>query len=133
MEDPSWLQVESLTNYEVAPDGSSVKLNVLDADGRPASLIVPFEPLRALAMSMPKIVLHALRCATGDADALRLVHGVANWKIERATDPNYAILTFSTADQFELSFAIRDQTLAQMAELMNEFHIEAFPEGLQFH
>ena len=133
MDDPNWMQVESLTTYEVAPDGSRVKLNLLDAEGKPASLIVPLEALRVLALSMPKIVFHAVRQATGGDDALRLVHGVENWKIERAVDPDYAILTFATPDKFEVSFAVRDATLAQMAELMGEFHIEAFPEGLRFH
>jgi hypothetical protein len=85
MTDSNWMEVTSLTTYEVAPDGSSVKLNLLDAAGRDASLIVPLEALTTLALSMPKI------------------------------------------------FAIKNQALAQMAELMSEFHIEAFPEGLQFH
>src|SRR5262252_2814632 len=79
MDDPNWMQVESLTTYEVAPDGSRVKLNLLDAEGKPASLIVPLEALRVLALSMPKIVFHAVRQATGGDDALRLVHGVENW------------------------------------------------------
>jgi len=133
MNPPNWIEVTALTNYEVAPDGSSVKLNVLDAGGRDASFIVPLGTLRALALSLPGIVLQAARCASGGGDTLRLVHDVAHWKIERATDPEYAILTLMTPDRFELSFSIKDATLAQMAELMSEFHIEAFPDGLQFH
>jgi hypothetical protein len=132
MNDSSWTQVSCLTTFEVAADGSMVKLNLLDADGKPASLIVPFALVRVLALSMPKIVRQAL-CHASGSDSLRLVHEVSDWKIERAENPEYAILTFAAPDLFEVSFAIRDRTLAQMAELMSEFHIEAFPEGLHFH
>src|SRR5262245_37400112 len=132
MDESGWLQVKSLTTFEVAPDGSMVKLNLLDAEGRPVSLLVPFALVRVLAMSMPKIAQQALRQAVGGGDdRVRLVHEVADWKIERAENPEYAILTFAAPDLFEVSFAIRDSALTQMAELMSEFHIEAFPEGLQ--
>src|SRR5262245_50299973 len=108
MDDPNWMEVESLTTYEVAPDGSSVKLNVVDADGKPGSVIFPLEPLRVLATSMQKIVGDALRRAAGGDEGMRLVHAVDNWKIERAGDPDYAILTLATPDRLELSFAIKD-------------------------
>ena len=130
--DPHWVQVESLTTYEVAPDGSSVKLNLLDERGEPTSLIVPFEMLRILTMSMPKIAQDALRRATG-REGMRLVHGIQKWKLERAEDPQYVILTVATPDHMELSFALKDEALAEMAGLMSDFHVEAFPEGLKFH
>src|SRR5262245_37342939 len=129
MNEPSPLQVASLVTYEVAADGTSVKLNLLDGDGKPASLIVPFAVVQALARNMPSIALHALRQAAGN-DSLRLVHEVSDWKIERGADPDYAILSFATPDLFEVSFAVRDDALAQMAELLSDYHIEAFPEGL---
>src|SRR5262245_58431139 len=100
MDAPNWLHIESLTTYEVAPDGSSVKLNLLDGDGKPASLIVPMEPLRVLASSMQKIVRDALLRASGD-EHLRMVQPVQNWKVERGADPEYAILTFATPEGLE--------------------------------
>ena len=127
---PGWTEISSLTTYEVAPDGTSVKLNVLDGDGKPASLIIPFALVQVLARNMPAIALHALRQAAGN-DSLRLVHEVSNWKIERATDPNYAILSFATPDLPEIAFAVRDDALAQIAELLGDYHIEAFPGGLR--
>lgn len=133
MDAPHWIDVASLTNYEVAPDGSSVKLNVLDAEGKDASVIVPMDALTTLALSMPKIVFHAMRYASGGAGGPRLTHDVAHWKIERSADPSQAILTLMTPDQFEISFAVNDGTLAQMAELLDEFRVEAFPKDLQLH
>ena len=133
MDVPHWIDVASLTNYEVAPDGSSVKLNVLDAEGKDASVIVPMEALTTLALSMPKIVFHAMRYAAGGGENQRLTHDVAHWKIERSPEPAQAILTLMTPDQFEVSFSVKDETLAQMAELMGEFRVEALPENLQFH
>jgi len=128
MDAPGWT-ISALTTYEVAPDGTSVMLNLLDGDGKPASLILPFAAVQVLARNMPAIALHALRQAAGN-DSLRLVHEVSDWKIERAADPNYAILSFATPDLFEVSFAVREDALAQMAELLSDYHIEAFPEGL---
>ena len=128
MDAPGWT-ISALTTYEVAPDGTSVMISLLDGDGKPASLILPFAAVQVLARNMPAIALHALRQAAGN-DSLRLVHEVSDWKIERAADPDYAILSFATPDLFEVSFAVRDDTLAQMAELLSDYHIEAFPEGL---
>ena len=127
-----WTEISSLTTYEVAPDGTSVKLNLLDGDGKPASLIVPFALVQVLARNMPTIALHALRQAAGN-DTLRLVHEVSDCKIERAADPDYAILSFTTPDLPEMAFAVRDDALARMAELLSDYHIEAFPDGLHLH
>lgn len=129
MDAPHWIDVASLTNYEVAPDGSSVKLNVLDAEGKDASVIVPMEALTTLALSMPKIVFHAMRYASGGSESPRLAHPVAHWKIERASEPGQAILTLMTPDQFEVSFTVKDETLAQMGE----FRAETLAERLHFH
>ena len=130
MDAPGWMEISSLTTYEVAPDGTSVKLNLLDRDGKPASLIVPFTLVQVLARNIPMIALHALRQAAGN-DRLRVIHEVSDLKIERGTDPDYAILSFATPDLPEIAFAVRDDALARLAELLSDYHIEAFPEGLR--
>jgi len=48
------------TTFEVAPDGESVSLNVLDERAQPASLVLPSECLNALLMTLPDIVRRTL-------------------------------------------------------------------------
>ena len=114
MAERNWVNLASLTNYQVAPDGSSVLLNALDPEGREVSLIVPMDNLQALALTMPEMVTAALRAAAGGDESLRLVHNVQAWKIESASNPEQLIVTFRTPDAFEASFAVREQDLAGM-------------------
>lgn len=126
------VEMQELTTYEVAPDGSSIRMNFIDVDGRKASIIVPMQNLKQLAFTIPKMVSDALRAAYGNP-ALRLVHKVDLWKVERGDDGRSVILTFATPDHFQMSFAVEERELASMAESVVEYEIEAFPGGLQFH
>src|SRR4029077_6778665 len=126
------VEIQELTTYEVAPDGSSICMNFVDMDGKKASIIVPMKNLQQLAFTIPKMVSDALRAAYGNP-ALRLVHKVELWKVERGDDGKSVILTFATPDHFQMSFAVAGKELASMAESVVEYEVEAFPGGLQFH
>jgi len=130
--DAGIVEVTELTTYEVAPDGSSIRMNVVDVDGRKASIIVPMQNLQRLAFTIPKMVSEALQAAYGNP-TLRLVHKVDLWKVERGEDGESVILTFATPDHFQMSFAVAEKELTSMAESVVEYEIEAFPGGLQFH
>jgi len=56
------MQISPLASYEVAPDGTSVKLNLLDGDVKPASLLVAFALVQVLARNMP--TRWSSQCAT---------------------------------------------------------------------
>ena len=131
MAERNWVNLASLTNYQVAPDGSSVLLNALDPEGREVSLIVPMDNLQALALTMPEMVTAALRAAAGGDDSLRLVHNVQAWKIESASNPEQLIVTFRTPDAFEASFAVREQDLAGM--LAQAHDAERNASEFEFH
>jgi len=113
MDDPTWLEVKDLTTYEIAPDGTSVRLRMIDSTGREANVIVPMDSLQQLTLTMPKMVAQLLQAACRDP-ALRLVHNVATWKIERGDD-GQSIVTFETPDNFQASFALPSRDLANMA------------------
>jgi len=131
MAERNWVNLASLTNYQVAPDGSSVLLNALDPEGREVSLIVPMDNLQALALTMPEMVTAALRAAAGGDESLRLVHNVQAWKIESASNPEQLIVTFRTPDAFEASFAVREQDLAGM--LAQAHDAERNASEFEFH
>ena len=43
-----------LTTFDVAPDGESFSINVVDDQGRPATLTFPSECLHTLTMTLPE-------------------------------------------------------------------------------
>ena len=126
------LEVRHLTTYEIAPDGSGFRMKFIDASGEQASLIIPTDCLRQLALSMPKIVAQTV--AGGDFDpAIRVVHSVSSLHLERAKDDSTAILTVATPDSFVASYAVSEADLLQIAEAVSLYEIDAYPIGLISH
>jgi|SRR6267378_8548408 len=124
-------EIHKLTTYQVAPDGSSVLLKMVDDEGAEKGLVFSIEDLNQLALTLPTIICQALRATYGDPNH-RLVHNVEAWKVERG-EGDRVILTFMTADNFQLSVAVPDRDLNSMADAIGEYELEAFPGGLQFH
>jgi hypothetical protein len=126
------VEIQELTTYEIAPDGSSIRMNFVDAEGQKASIVVPMQNLQQLAFTLPKMVSEALIAACG-SPAMRLVHKVELWKLERGDDGKSVILTFATPDHFQMSFAVEQKELASMAESVVEHETGGSPDGLQVH
>jgi hypothetical protein len=131
MSETKLFEVHKLTTYQVAPDGSSVLLKMVNGEGTEKGLVFSIEHLNQLALTMPTIICQALRATYGDPNH-RLVHKVEAWKVERG-EGDRVILTFMTADNFQLSVAVPDRDLNSMADAIGEYELEAFPGGLQFH
>jgi hypothetical protein len=51
------VDVDTFTTYEVADDGSGVRLNFQDNQGCQACVSIPMEALKTLTLSLPKIML----------------------------------------------------------------------------
>ncbi len=132
VEAASEIEVIGLTNYEVAPDGSGVRMNVIDAMGNPASVIVPIDCLRALALTMPRMVSDAVSGGRGDPD-VRIVHSVNSWYLERAADGNTVLLTIETGDPLRISFALSDADLAALGDAVSSHEAEAFSPRVRGH
>jgi hypothetical protein len=126
------VQMDTLTTYEVSPDGEGVHLNFVDAKGESRAVYAPMEVLKQLTLSMPKIMLEVLQAHFRDP-TLRLVHTVDSWQTERASDGETIILTFTTPDHFSISFNVSENDLVQFSETIGTYEIEAFPGGLHFH
>lgn len=130
MECPSQIEVAALTTYEVAPDGSGVRMNVLDVDGKPAHVVVPLDCLRALALTMPKMLSDVL-CGALGVPAVRVVHSVKGWFLERAQNDAAVLLTVETSDELRISFAIPESELVQIADALSAHEIEVFSHALR--
>jgi hypothetical protein len=124
------VEIGTLTTYEIANDGAGARLNFVDANGQAQSVYVPIDNLKLLTLSMLKIMVEALRA---QFPTLRLVHSVENWRVERASDGKTNILTFTTPDHFLISFGVSDEDLYQLSEVVGDYELDAFPEGLHFH
>ena len=111
----SFIDGAELSSYEVAEDGSRVKIGLRDRAGRPAVLILPPECLSALIMTLPGIMQKVLRNQRDDPRA-RLVYPLAHWRIERARDDARLILSLSTPDGFCVSFSVWRHELAQIGD-----------------
>jgi hypothetical protein len=108
------IRAHRLTTFSVAADGASVSIGVADESGRPSALVLPSECLQALVMTLPEMASQSLRRRHGDPD-LRLVFPVENWAIETSTEARRLIVTFSTCDGFQASFALFADELLRMA------------------
>ena len=89
-------------------------IGIADEDGRAGALLLPAECLKALMMTLPEMMRQAMRLQHGDP-SLRLVYPAAGWAVERSTRPGTFIVTLSTPDGFDVSFAMTATDLREMA------------------
>ena len=111
------IHAAALTTFEVALDGSSVKLNVLDQAGQPAALILPAACVNQLLMTIPRMVETALRNRHGD-DSLRFVHPIESFALElagpEAGGKPHLILTIETGGGFKASFGACEKVMMRL-------------------
>src|SRR5215470_5739717 len=122
----------ALTNFEVALDGSSVRLNVRDHAGQPASLILPASCINQLLMTIPRMVETALRNSHGD-DSLRFVHPIESFALELAGSDSGGqprlILTIETGGGFKASFGAGEEVMIRLGQTLVH-DIDAHPLAL---
>jgi hypothetical protein len=94
-----------LTTCRVAADGSNAGLEFVDYSGAAVTVELPLEQAEALVMTLPHLLVRALRQQTGDDEA-RYVFGLREWAVERAKDRSCLITTLKTTDGFEVSFGL---------------------------
>lgn len=121
------IEADALTTFEVAPDGSRVRIRATAA-GAPASISLPAECLSQMMMTLPRIAVQALR-RRFDNDKLKIVYPAATWNIERngESDDTF-IVTLTTPDGFEVSFALSRAKLDAIGQAIQTATDEApFP------
>ena len=94
-----------LTTCGIAADGSNIAIEFIDSAGAPVTVELPFDQAESVVMTLPGLLVRALRQHTGDDDA-RCVFGLREWSLESAQDQACLIATLKTADGFEVSFGI---------------------------
>ena len=110
---------KALTTWQVDPGGEAFRLNFESVDGRPASLTLPADCLKALLMTLPQLAAQALRTKYRD-DTLKVVYPIGDWSLQLASDGVHLILTLGTPDGFEVSFALQDNDAAGLAASLGE-------------
>jgi hypothetical protein len=92
-----------LTTCKALGDGEALKLDLIDADGKPVSVLLSFEHAESIAMTLPRLLTQAVKAQTGQDNA-RYVFPLGPWRLERIEDSHSFILTLATVDGFEVSF-----------------------------
>jgi len=109
----------ALKTYEVAADGSSVRLHVTDSAGRPAALSIPSECISQLFMTLPTVMRVVLKTRYND-DSLKVVFPASEWTLERSQTGARLILTLKTTDGFEASFGFDENELQSLADTLSD-------------
>src|SRR5262245_10284970 len=108
------IRARELTTFDVAPDGQSVSIHVIDDEGSPATLELPSDCLSALLMTLPGIVQRSLRLRFSD-QSLRVVYPVGDWDVERSPVHGGVVVTLRTPDGFAVSFGLPALELLRMS------------------
>jgi hypothetical protein len=93
-----------LTTCSLAKEGHAIRLEFLDGKGQPVSVEFPFDQAESIIMTLPQMLSKALQRRTQSASS-RYVFTLSRWTIE-SSDENSLIVTLSTPDGFQVSFAI---------------------------
>jgi hypothetical protein len=117
------IEAAALTDFEIASDGTGVRMNLRDSEGQAASLTLPSECINQLLMTLPSMARLALRARYGDG-TLRIVYPIGQWTIERAGGHRAVVVTFGTPDGFEVSFSLSRDQCESLSETLAELPIE---------
>src|SRR5215469_11112487 len=94
-----------LTTFDVAPDGESFAMTVVDDEGQPATVVLPSDCLNALMMTLPEMVRRSLQRRFRD-QSMRVVYPVGSWEVQPSVVAGTVVVTLRTPDGFSLSFGL---------------------------
>ncbi len=97
-----------LTAWCVLTGGTRIQLDFADCDGTPHHIVLPFDALTGLLMTLPRMLQTALDMRFADG-SLRFVQPLGGWRLERAENEAKLILQLGTPDGFEVAFALEGQ------------------------
>ena len=106
---------DALTCFEVAKDGSSIRMDIEDTSGRPASVTLPTRCLNQLMMTLPRMVTAAVQRLHRDR-SLRIVYPVEKLCVELSSDLRTRILTLETPDGFNVSFSLSEEQCGDIGD-----------------
>src|ERR1700722_5095969 len=114
----SHIEAAVLTTFEVAPDGTRFQINLVDHDGKSASVSLPARCINELMMTLPGVMRRALSIQFRDS-SLRLVYQLGTTRIEKAAGEGAGIFTSTTSDGFEVSFEYNGRQVAELSQALS--------------
>jgi hypothetical protein len=117
----------SLTTFDIEPDGSRFCMNVADESGQQRGLSLPTECLTQLIMTLPEMASKALRLRYRD-NTLRIVYPLCAMHVEATHIDQFTILTLSTANGFTVSFGLTADNLQQLEATVRDAQAAERPE-----
>lgn len=108
-----YIEGQALTTWAVLPGGEQVCLGFAAAGGATHRIILPFNALTGLLMTLPRILQTALDERFPDG-SLRVVHPLDSWRLEQSEGDRGLILKLGTHDGFEVAFALPDQAAGSL-------------------
>lgn len=107
----------ALGTCAVLKGGEGISLGLIDDNGGPVEVTVSAPDAGAIAMTLPRLLSDSLRQKYSD-ESLRYVFPLDRWQIERASDGRQVIVTLSTGQGFEVSFAMRPDMCRSLANAL---------------
>lgn len=111
------IEGEELTTWAVLTGGTHVRMDFIGAGGDAHSLVLPFDVLSSLLMTLPRMLQTALNARFPDG-SLRFVHQLGTWRIEQAANAGL-ILRLATPDGFEVAFALTHPEADQLGAALS--------------
>ena len=104
------IEGQQLTTWAVLPGGTQVRLDFVAADGRTHCIVLPFDALSGLMMTLPRMLQSALDAQFADGSLLRLVQRLGTWRLETYAGRqrgDFCSLARRTASRWH--FAVNDE------------------------
>jgi hypothetical protein len=96
---------QQLTGWNVLPGGTQICLDLTLTDGRTHAVVLPFDALSGLMMTLPRMLQSALNERFGDG-SMRVVQPLGIWNIELHEPDRSLLVKLGTTDGFEVAFAL---------------------------
>ena len=90
----------------VLANGTRIRLDFTGNDGTTYGIVLPFDSLSGLLMTLPRMLQTALDARFPDS-SLRCVQQLSTWQIEQAEGEPWLILRLGTRDGFEVAFSLK--------------------------
>lgn len=103
------IDARQLTQCRVVEGGDEISLGLIAGNGEAVELKVSASDACAMAMTLPRLLKASIKEKYRD-NSLRYVFPLDGWQVETASDGKQVIVTLTTGNGFEVSFASNPET-----------------------
>jgi hypothetical protein len=104
--DARLIEGKELTAWAVLDGGTRIRLDLTGSGGTTHAIVLPFDALSGLLMTLPRMLQTALNARLPDG-SLRFLQQLGKWQIEQAEGEPWLILKLGTCDGFEVAFVLK--------------------------